>query len=259
MDEKKDLNTNQTVTDSGLKEQPATAPDLNSQVVTDEQAETLADGTPVDKSVPYDEMKKAIDSKNAAEEKTRLLQAQVQVMQANQQETVQQAPLSDYDQARVDVGLGGEEFLEESQRGKIYTRMNEITNIRQNQTNALIANQQFESIHPDFSTVVGNRNHLGQIAPSAEIMKILTEKPYLTASVYSSSQAAYDIVMRERELTELKKLNIVNKEHLDQQEIESKLGPISAAAVSGGGISDKTAGTITLKQQLENEQRVADG
>lgn len=262
-EENKDLNTNQSVTGSDLNNAQVVAePDLNAS--GQGEGELLADGSDENKKVPYTELKKAIDEKNAAEEQAKLLQSQMALINANQQQQVVQSqpqqPLSVYEQAKADLGLTGEEFIDESQRGKIYARINEITQLQNQQTAAAIANQQFEASHPDFGNVVGLRNPLnGQIQPTAEISKILTEKPHLIPAAYASSQGAYEIVMQQRKLDELQKQNTAQEEHLKQQGIDTKLAPVSGAAATGGALSAKTAGAISAEQQAENERKVAAG
>lgn len=259
-EKKEDLNTNQSVAGADLN---------NTQTVTEQdlpasgQGEKLADGTDENKTVPYSEMKKAIDEKNAAMEREKLLQSQINMVQANQpvqQVQTQTQPLSDYDQAKADLGLAGEEYIDEGQRSLIHARMTEIINVKSQQNNAVFSNQQFEINHPDFSSVVGLRNPLnGQITPSAEISKILMEKPYLTAAAYASSQGAYEIVLAERQLNKLQQQNTVNQEHLKQQGIEDKLAPVSGSAAAGGAISNKTQASISIEQQRENERKIAAG
>ena len=260
-EENKDLNKSQSVADPDLnKDQSVAGQDLN-QSVTEKQVVTLADGTDENKTVPYAEMKKAIDDRKTVEEQLQQTQAQMAILQANQQPAQSQVkqPLSDYDQAKTDLGLAGEEYMDESQRGKVYTRMTEIMNTRSQQSAAAFSNQQFESSHSDFTSVVGVRNPLtGTIQPTAEILKILTEQPHLTAAAYASSQGAYDIVMKEREITKLREQNTVQEEHLKQQGIDTKLAPVSGAAAAGGSMAAAT-GIVTVEQQREMEERVAAG
>lgn len=264
-EETKDLNKSQSVAEADLnKSQSVAGTDLSASGQGDEPGK-LADGTDENKTVPYSEMKKAIDAKKAAEEllakQTQEHQTQMAILQANQQPVTQTQtqPLSDYDQAKADLGLANEEYVDESQRSKIHSRMTEIMNARSQQTNAALSNQQFELSHPDFGSVVGLRNPInGAIQPTAEIQKILTEKPYLTVTAFASSQGAYEIVMNERKLNELTQQNTVQEEHLKQQGIETKLAPISGAAAAGGAVNAQ-AGTVTLQQQEQMEERVASG
>lgn len=264
--EQEDLNTGQLVagTEDLNSAQAVTEQDLN-QSVTEKQAETLADGTNENKTVKYSEFKKANDAKIAAEELLKKQEqdhlSQMAILQANQQPVQTQAqPLSDYDQAKTDLGLANTEYVSEVERSAIHTRMTEIMNVRSQQSAAALTNQQFELSHSDFGSVVGLRNPVtGQIQPTAEVMKILTEKPHLTAAALASSQGAYQIVIQERELTKLREQTTVQEEHLKQQGIDTKLAPVSGAAAAGGALSTKTAGTITLEQQEENERKVAAG
>ena len=266
----KDLNkTDQSVagTEDLNNAQVVTEPDLTASGQGD-KPEKLADGTDENKTVPYTELKKAIDGKKAAEEQateaaaqTQLLQNQMAVMAANQNQPVQQVqqPLSDYDQAKTDLGLADEAYMAEDQRSKVYARMTEIMNARSQQVAAGLANQQFESSHPDFGSVVGLRNPLtGQIQPTAEISTILTKKPHLTAAAYASSEGAYKIVIEQREIDKLQQQNTVTEEHLKQQEIDTKLAPVSGAAAAGGAVT-ATGAAVTVEQQQAMEERVASG
>ena len=263
VEENKDLNKGQSVADADLnKDQSVAGQDLN-QPVTEKQAETLADGDDESKkTVKYEEFKKANEAKKAAEEQAELLRNQMAIMQANQQPVqpqTQTQPLSDYDQAKTDLGLAGEEYMDESQRSKVYARITEIMNARHQQTAAAFSNQQFESSHPDFGSVVGLRNPAtGTIQPTAEITKILAEKPYLTAAAYASSQGAYEIVMQQRKIDELQQQNTVQEEHLKQQGIDTKLAPVSGAAAGGGAVTT-TGSKVTIEQQQAMEERVASG
>lgn len=266
-EENKDLNSSQSVAGSGLnKDQSATGQDLSASGQGDEPGK-LADGTDENKPVPFAEMKKAIDGRKTAEEAQKVAEAnaqtladQMRIMQANQQPAQQpQQPASVYEQAKADLGLAGAEYITEAERGQIYARINEITQLQNQQSAVVFANQQFESSHPDFGNVVGLRNPVnGQIQPTAEILKILTEKPYLAATAYASSQGAYEIVMNERKFNELQQKNVINEEHLKQQGIDISLAPVSGAAAAGGAVTT-TGAAITVEQQRENERRVADG
>lgn len=260
-DENKDLNKSQSVADPDLtKDQSVAGQDLTAS--GQGKPGKLADGTDENKTVPYAELKKAIDDRKTAEEQAQLLQNQMALITANQQvnqPAQPQQPVSTYDQAKADLGLAGVEYLDEAQRGQIFTRVNEINQLQNQQNAAAFANQQFESSHPDFGSVVGLRNPVtGVIQPTAEILKILTEKPYLTAAAYASSQGAYQIVMQQRQITQLRQQNAIQEEHLQQQGIDTKLAPVSAAAAAGGAVSASPA-AVTVEQQQEMEQRVASG
>ena len=192
-----------------------------------------------------------------AEAQAQLLRDQLTVANATQQQAQIAAPLSDYDQAKTNLGLAGEEYIEEAQRGKIYAEINRITNARNQQSAQLSTNQSFISLHPDYNEVVG-RYAGTQFIPSAEITELVQRKPYLAATALASAEGAYQIVMDERKLKTLDQQTTVQEEHLNQQGIATKLAPVSGAAAAGGAIT-AGAGTITLAQQQENEQRVENG
>ncbi len=265
-EKEKDLNKGQSVADSDLnKDQSVAGQDLNTSGQSDESGK-LADGTDENKTVPYTKLKEAVDAKNTAEE---LLQKQAQdhqsqmaILQANQQPVQQsQQPLSDYDQAKADLGLTDTEYIDEVQRSSIHTRMIEITNARNHQSAAVFANQQFEGSHPDFGNVVGLRNLVnGRVQPTAEILEILAKKPYLTAAAYASSQGAYEIVMEERKLVELEKNATVNQEQRNRQGLDNASLPLGGSAAGGGGTGDAQNQTMmTRAQVLEIEEKLAAG
>lgn len=254
-EEKKDLNKSQLVADPDLnKDSLVAGPDLN---VPGQDAEPgkLADGTDEDKTVKYSELKKIIDERNAAQEQTKAMQDQIMIMAANQQSNQQVNQSAQPKDVYEELGLGPEDYptVDQQRQIDIYRQQQQVK-----QTQGL-TNQQFESSHPDFSAVVGLRNPItGKIQPTAEILKILTEKSYLTAAAYSSSQGAYEIVMQQRELDKLQQQNIVQEEHLKQQGIDTKLAPVSGAAAAGGAVSASPA-AVTIEEQRAMEQRVENG
>ncbi len=256
-EENKGVNIEQNAAAQGVS-QPATG-DGVTQVPTEKEDEKD------EQAVPYERFKEVNDAKNTAEEllakQTQDHQTRMAILQANQQPVqTQTQPLSDYDQAKADLGLAGVEFPTEAERSSIHSRTVEIMNTHQQQVVANLTNQQFEVSHPDFGSVVGLRNPgTGVIQPTAEILKILTEKPYLTAAAKASSQGAYEVVMSERRLKELTQQNTVQEEHLKQQGIDTKLAPVSGAAAAGGALPVQTTGTVTLEQQQQAEERVAAG
>ena len=90
------------------------------------------------------------------EQSEQLLRDQLSVAQANRQQAVQMGkPLSIYDQAKVNLGLSDTEYIEESDRGRIYGEMTRMTNAQNQQDAQQTANQGFISLHPDYNEVVG--------------------------------------------------------------------------------------------------------
>lgn len=266
----KDLNSGQPVTDPEdlNKTQSVAATDLN-QPVTGTQVETLADGDDKDKkTVKYSEFEKANEAKKTAEEalvveKQKLEQAvqqtQMLVDQIGQTGQTGQAtqPISTYDQAKSDLGLANEEYLTEAQRSQLNSRMFELQGIAYQQQAQQMASQQFVQGHPDCYEVVGSGIGTKNFRPSSELLEALNKQPHLTASA-QTPEGAYKIVMAQRELDKLQKQNEVNEEHLTQNQIDTKLAPVSGAAAAGGAVAS-SQGVITLEQQQENERRVAEG
>lgn len=181
------------------------------------------------------------------------LRDQLTLANANRQEAVQ--PLGVYDQAKTNLGLADADFIEETERGKIYTEVNRLMSVQAQQDAQSNANNAFISTHPDYNDVVG-RYAGTQFVPSVEITELIKSKPYLSATAYASAEGAYRVVMDERQLKELGQKTTVQEEHLNQEGIGKKLAPVSGAAATGGAIA-AAAGTITLEQQLINEQKVA--
>ena len=243
-----------------------TAGDADQQTGTTAADTSVGDAVAGDAAQDQDEKKEAgMEAAYKAEKQKRqqleqseqLLRDQLTVANATQQQAQIVAPLSDYDQAKTNLGLAGEEYIEETQRGKIYAEINRITNARNQQSAQLSTNQSFISLHPDYNEVVG-RYAGTQFIPSAEITELVQRKPYLAATAFASAEGAYQIVMDERKLKTLDQKTTVQEEHLNQQGIATKLAPVSGAAAAGGAIT-AGAGAITLEQQTENEQRVENG
>lgn len=252
-EEQTDLNTNQSVAGSGLTDQPATGQDLN-QLVT----EKLADGDDKDtKTVKYTEFEKANKAKVAAEEETRLMREHMAIMTANQQPVTPvqtQQPLTVYDQARNDLGLGDEEYMTEDQRGQVIQRTIEIQNATVNQQRQAQVNQQFIQSHPDYGEVVGRQmGNNFQLSP--ELLKIITDKPHLANAAYSNSQSAYQVVMDERKLAELEKSAITNQEHLERQGIDNETGPLGGSAAGGGAAGDPNNQQMMSREQVKEIRR----
>lgn len=259
-DENKDLNSSQLVADPDLNKAPVVAePDLN----TSGQGDKLADGDDKDKkTVKYIEFEKANKAKTTAEEKARVLQEQMQIMAANQQvqpTTVQPQTqtLTVYDQARADLGLQDEEYLSESDRGRVIQRTIEIQNAAQQQQQQAVSNQRFIQEHADYGEVVGRQmGNNFQLSP--ELLKIITEKPHLANAAYSNAQSAYQIVMDERKLVELEKNATANQEHLARQGVDNKTDPLGGSAAGGGSVGDPNNQQMMSREQvLEIEKKLA--
>lgn len=253
-DEQTDLNTNQSVAGSGLKDQPATGQDLI-QPVTEKLADGDDKGT---KTVRYTEFEKVNKAKAAAEEEARISREQMAIMTANQ--TVQQPtvaptqPLTVYDQARNDLGLGEEEYMTEAQRGQVIQRTIEIQNAAVNQQRQAQVNQQFIQSHPDYGEVVGRQmGNNFQLSP--ELLKIITDKPHLANAAYSNSQSAYQVVMDERKLAELEKNAATNQEHLQRQGIDNKTDPLGGSAAGGGVVGDPNNQQMMSREQVKEIKR----
>ena len=261
----KDLNKAQAVTEPDLKEtQPVTESGVTEQVAdVQKQDEKLADGTSTEKDVPYSELKKATDAKNAAEEQTAYAQRQLELMQ--QQALVQanapQQPMTSTEQALADLGLTADDIYVGENYVKIMNRKDQIDSVKTQQQQIAVGNQQFAAQHPDVSQVVGSVNPMtGQIMTcSPELMSLLTKKPYL-AGACTTVQAAYDIVLHERKLAEFEKTQASNQEHQNRQEVDNTTQPMGGSAAGGGGAGDPNNQSLMSREQvLAIEQKLADG
>lgn len=198
------------------------------------------------------------EKRQATESQSQLLQDQMSIMQANQVQP--QQPSSTYEQAIKDLGIDPD-YMTETERIKVFAHKEQLDQVKNQQVASQFANQQFIRSHPDYFDVVGKPVG-NQYQVSAELQKILTEKPHLTAAAYASSQGAYQIVMEERKLAELKKKNEALTEHQTQQDIDNKTAPMSGAAAGGGGTvasGDVLPANATIEQVREMERRVAAG
>lgn len=195
-----------------------------------------------------DEVKK----RQAAEQEAENLKQQMMLLQNNQAPTpqVQAQPKTLFEQCITQLGFDGD-YLTAEQHGQVLQLMIQV------QGN--IANtQSFIQNHPDFIQVAGTINQNGQLVPSTELQKILTEKPQLRA-LTASPQGAYELVMQERQLAKLTQENAVQAEHLKQQGIDTTLAPVSGAAAVTGAVTSKTPAVVTAQQQAEMEDKVARG
>lgn len=227
-----------------------------------QQTTTPADGENQDVNAQIDAFKaKAVDEtkkRQSAEEEARIAHEQMAIMTANQ--TVQQPavaptpPLTVYEQARTDLGLGEEEYPTETQRGQIIQRAIEIQNAVVNQQRQAQVNQQFIQSHPDYGEVVGRQmGNNFQLSP--ELLKIVTDKPHLANAAYSNSQAAYKIVMDERKLAEFEKSATASQEHLERQGIDNKTEPLGGSAAGGGGVGDPNNRQMMSREQVKEIRR----
>ena len=154
-----DLNKDQSVADQDLNADVVDQPDLNKDADSVDP-QVLADGTSKDKTVPYSELKKATEAKNeataaqqAAEEKTAYAQRQLELMQQNN--TAPKAPVSLEQQALNEIGITADDLYGENII-KYQQKVNQLTQNKNQQSQALFANKQFLMSHPDVTQVVGS-------------------------------------------------------------------------------------------------------
>lgn len=253
----------------GVTAQSTAEQGVEGQVAADSQQGVLADDTSQDKDVPYSRFKEvnekakaAEDAKVLAEEQAQQARDQLALVQANQAPVQVQQPVSTYEQALNDCGLKGQEYLSQEEQIKVNARMEQLGTMRTQQQQQSIIDQQFAQSHPDFGKAVGQLNSVtGQFMASAELQKILMEKPYLQASC-STARGAYEIVMQERKLAELSQKNTSLEQHQTQQNVDANLAPMSSVAAGGGAVS-RTKGQINENSTADDvramQQRVRAG
>lgn len=239
---------NQSTTESGVEGQAAADSGTAGVQQTTEQDE---------QQVPYSRFKEVNEQKKVAEDAKVLAEQQAQqardqlaLVQANQNTVQTQQPVSTYEQALLDCGLKGQEYLTQEEQIKLNARQEQINAARTQQQQQAFADQQFAQTHSDFGTAVGQLNLVtGQFMATAELQKILMEKPHLRASC-STAQGAYAVVMQERQLAELSKTTETLKQQQTQQNVETITGPMSSIAVGGGAVNS-TKGEITEKSSVK--------
>ncbi len=242
--------------------------DLNNADVVNQQEQDdnkLADGTDVDKTVPYAKLKEAADARKLAEEQAAYAQRQLELYQANQSQVQQPAQStrqagSTYEQAVFDLGLTADDLYGENII-KVQNRKAQLDQALQQQQTAYSANSQFVTSHPDFMQVVGSVNPAtGTIMSwSQEALTLQQKKPWLVGA-FNTAQGAYEAVMAERNLIELEKNAAANKEHLDRQGIDTASQPLGGSAAGGGAAGDVQNQQMMSRKQVEEiEQKLANG
>ncbi len=263
MPEEKDLNNSQSVADTDLnKVQVVTEPDLTAPGQGEEPVK-LADGTEEkDKTVKYEEFKKANEAKKVAEAEAQTLRDQMALIAVNQQAAPvaqqPQQPSSTYELAMQQLNLTADDLYGEN-IVKVQSRKAELDTALQQQQSEFSTNQQFISSHPDFMQVVGSVNPAtGRImAWSQEALSLQQKKPYL-ASTFQSAQGAYQTVMDERKLVELENKAAANKEHLARQGVDVETEPLGGSAAGGGSGGDPNNRQMMSREQvLEIERKLA--
>ncbi len=199
------------------------------------------------------------EKRQLAEEALRVSNEQMAILQANpvQVQAQVQQPVTTYEQAMVDVGVD-KDYMSPDDTIKVMARKDQLDANKNAQTSQIAANQQFAFSHSDYSDVVG-RQVGTQFVPSAELAELLQRKPHLRASVYASSEGAYQAVMDERELKKLKENQTVLDEHQKRAGIDTDTAPMGGSAAGGGGGGDIEPGLMSREQSLEIRRKLASG
>ncbi len=240
----KDVNNTQVVTEQDVnKADVVNQQDVQVQVVDEQkQDEVLADGTKVDKTVPYSRFQEATDRAKEAEDKASFAQRETEILkqQAIQQQQPQQTqqPGSTFEQAMQQLGLTEEDLTYSgANQVKVANLKAQLDTAQNQQQQVFNANQQFMNSHSDFTQVVGSVNPATGVitAWSQEALLLQQNKPYLN---FNSAQGAYQAVMDERKLAELETKAKVNEEQQNRQKVDISSQPLGASAAGGGGAGD---------------------
>lgn len=263
-----DLNTDQVITDPDLNNADAVdQQSLTDQVATGQNQEVLADGTDVDKTVKYSELKKAIAGRDeeaaarkAAEEQATYAQRQLELMQMQQQKVPAQQ-LSSTEQAMKELGLTADDLYGSNQL-LVLNRKDQLDAQKMQQQNSAMMNQQFVATHPDASQVVGSVHPVtGQLMTmSPELIGIFAMKPYLRGACIDV-QSSYNIVMQERKFKEYETQQASIQEHQIRQEVDNTTLPLGGSAAGGGGagVVSQNQKLLTREQVAETERKIASG
>jgi hypothetical protein len=255
--ENNDVNNGQAVTDpqDANTEQVVTAPDVNTDVVNQQVADNAAQNQ---EAVPYDRFKEVNEAKKVAEEARLHAERQLELYQQAAQQQVQpvqqQAPKSVAQMALDSLGLTADDLYGENLI-RYHETKDQINAAQLQQSNARMADQQFIRAHPDVTQVVGSVNPAtGQLmTASPELNQILMTKPYL-ASACTTVEAAYNIVLEQRQLAELNKTAAVSKEHLIRNNVQAATQPLGGSAAGGGGSGEQSGQGLLNRDQVAQIQ-----
>jgi len=253
-----DNTANQTLEDGAQDTATQTAEDSAQQAAT----QTDQDGA--------DRESEGLKQAAVAEKKKRQeLEAQLLAIQTENAVLKQQAtqvvapsqtaqPESTYARAVKELGLQDETWLTTEQQAKVFARKEQLDQQNQQQFMRMTVDTQFMASHPDYGDVVGRMNPVtGAFIPSEELQRILMTKPYLSVVAQSGAQAAYELVVQERQLAELKRLQSTLSEQDTRQNIDALTAPMSPAAASGGDLTGM--GLNTAEEVARMEARVKAG
>ncbi len=252
--DQQDLNTADVVDQQGLN---------NDGSADQKQDDKLADGTSTDKTVKYEDLKKATDRATAAEEAKLHAERQLELLQANVQgqQTVQTAqPVgTTYEQAMLNLSLTADDMYDGNNNVKVNIEKARLDGIVNQQQQVFTANQQFMASHSDFSQVVGSVNPMtGQvISLTPETLALVQRKPYLQSASY---QAVYDEILQDRKLKDFEQKANVNQEHQNRQNADTATLPLGGSAAGGGGSEQNHSTTLLTREQVrENLRKIAAG
>ena len=88
---------------------------------------------------------------------------------------------------------------------------------------------------------------------SPELHGIIARKPHLQGACVST-QATYDIVMQEREMTKLRSDQEAIKQHQTRQEVDNATLPLGGSAAGGGGSGEPQQEKLMTREQVNEMQ-----
>lgn len=263
-----------TETDTGVnKEADAAAdPDVITALVDGEGEKTQVATEDDKQPVPYERFKEVNDAKNeaiaakeAAEAQTQSLTSQFEAMQQQNAQPQQQTQASFL---KDKFGLESFDSPTVEHMEAWVAHIQQENAIATKQTNAVAQNQRFISGKKDFVEKVGVFTPTGFVY-SDTFQKAMAADPDLAQSNFEGSltiQAAYTAVKAFETQNELAVMKATAKEQKAQKEAALKTGPMSAAAVGGGGSVNRSinAGLDPNTPEgadgiVENFERMAQG
>lgn len=188
-----------------------------------------------DKTIPYERFKEVNEAKNLSEQRVAELQAQLDLINANQHQPTNQKQQDLYNVCVNQLGLNDKEYLTTEENGQVLNLMLQY----QSQANA---QQAFMTAHPDYSEIVGKFNANGVFVPSAAMTSYLAKNPHIQMALRNNSQAGivlYELVKAGTSQQTNQNANDVNVQKANEaaQLLTNKHKSISVAP--GGGTLDK--------------------
>lgn len=257
-----DVNNEPVVTDSGVVEQPATAPETSAgQVATDNVVKQDGDVTQTDAAataeqqaeqakgpVPYDRFKTVNDEKNELAVQNQQLQEHLDLL--GKQPTAPQAEVKAPPSLTLEVmnrmGLDPNGLATNAEMAQVTQTVAEIMaqqNANQNRATNFIAS------NTDFADVVGTTDASGRFTPAPPLLRAMKADPQLAAALQAAGPGAnllaYKIAVNDpiyqKQLADRNKPAPEVAGETAEQAIKAAASITSVSAVGTSGVIDKGA------------------